>query len=216
VAAGATLDVSAASFTLGAAQTLQGNGTVIGGVTVNGLLAPGTGTIGTLTLNNSPVLNGRVLAKINRNGGNFISDQINLPYSPVTYGGTLQITNLGAALQADDTFTLFTATSHSGNFTNLEGSPGGGLIYSFTNGVLSVVSPIAANSTNITFAVSDGALTLTWPADHLGWLLQAQTNTVTTGLGTNWVTISGSAATNQIVFPLSPANSSVFYRLAHP
>jgi len=216
VAAGATLDVSGASFTLGTAQTLQGNGTVNGAVTVNGLLAPGTSAIGTLTLNNPPVLDGRVLMKINRNGGAFLNDQINLPNSPVTYGGTLQITNVGAALQAGDAFTLFIATSHSGNFTNLVGSPGSGLVYSFTNGILSVVTPLAANSTNITFSVTGNALTLTWPADHLGWLLQAQTNTVTTGLGTNWVTVSGSSTTNQIVFPLNATNGSVFYRLAHP
>jgi len=156
------------------------------------------------------------LMKINRNGGAFLNDQINLPNSPVTYGGTLQITNVGAALQAGDAFTLFIATSHSGNFTNLVGSPGSGLVYSFTNGILSVVTPLAANSTNITFSVTGNALTLTWPADHLGWLLQAQTNTVTTGLGTNWVTVSGSSTTNQIVFPLNATNGSVFYRLAHP
>ena len=36
-------------------------------------------------------------------------------------------------------------------------------------------------------------LTLSWPADHTGWRLQAQTNNPTTGLGTNWFDVPGSA-----------------------
>ena len=55
-----------------------------------------------------------------------------------------------------------------------------------------------------------------WPGDHTGWRLQAQTNSSGTGLGTNWVTVFGSDFTNLMMIPFSPANDSVFYRLAHP
>ena len=37
-----------------------------------------------------------------------------------------------------------------------------------------------------------------------------------TGLGTNWVTVAGSSATNQIVLPIAPNNASVFFRLSYP
>jgi fibronectin type 3 domain-containing protein len=55
-----------------------------------------------------------------------------------------------------------------------------------------------------------------WPTDHIGWKLQAQTNSLATGLGSNWSTLIGSDATNQIVFPVGATNGSVFFRLTYP
>ena len=69
------------------------------------------------------------------------------------------------------------------------------------------------NPTNITFSVSGSVLTLSWPADHLGWYLQVKTNSLSTGLGTNWVFVPGSSSVVTTNFPVSPANASVFYRL---
>jgi len=54
------------------------------------------------------------------------------------------------------------------------------------------VASVATNPTNITAVVSNSTLTLFWPADHLGWILQAQTNHA--GLGTNWVDAAGSSS----------------------
>jgi|GEM_PF-2360980 len=67
------------------------------------------------------------------------------------------------------------------------------------------------NPTNIICSVSGGQLTLSWPADHLGWTLQSQTNTLT---GT-WYPVSGSTATNSMTVPVNPANPAVFYRLKY-
>jgi hypothetical protein len=61
---------------------------------------------------------------------------------------------------------------------------------------------------------SGTGLLFSWPADHIGWQLQMQTNG--NGLGTNWVTVPGSRQTNQLSVPLDPANPSVFLRLAYP
>ena len=58
--------------------------------------------------------------------------------------------------------------------------------------------------------------TLSWPADHLGWRLQAQTNDVTAGLNANWFDVAYSSATNQMTLPVSTANGSVFFRLVYP
>jgi hypothetical protein len=62
------------------------------------------------------------------------------------------------------------------------------------------------------WGLNGNQLQFTWPGDHLGWTLQAQTNSP----GTNWSTVSGPAATNLWVIPIDPANTSVFYRLVYP
>jgi len=70
--------------------------------------------------------------------------------------------------------------------------------------------------TNIVALLSGTNFTLSWPADHLGWRLQAQTNPPGVGISTNaanWFTVVGStnaAATNLTIIR---TNGSVFYRL---
>jgi hypothetical protein len=67
--------------------------------------------------------------------------------------------------------------------------------------------------TNITAQVSGSQLNLAWPADHAGWTLQAQTNSLGAGLGTNWVDVPGSSDATQYSAPVNATNASVFYRL---
>ncbi len=71
------------------------------------------------------------------------------------------------------------------------------------------------NPTNILYGVTNNQLTLTWPADHIGWQLQVQTNKLSVGISSNWANVSGSTGTNQIAFPIVPTNGAVFYRLAY-
>jgi hypothetical protein len=68
----------------------------------------------------------------------------------------------------------------------------------------------------LAWQVNSRQFQLAWPLDHTGWRLQAQTNSFNAGLGTNWVTVSGSSATNLLAFPISTANGSVFFRLVYP
>jgi hypothetical protein len=77
-------------------------------------------------------------------------------------------------------------------------------------------STVATNVVPVLFNVSGSNLNLSWPADHLGWTLQVQTNSLNSGLGTNWVPVPGSASTTNVVIPINPANGSVFYRLTYP
>jgi len=79
--------------------------------------------------------------------------------------------------------------------------------------LLTVTNGISLNPTNIGVTLSGGNLYLTWPTDHTGYTLQAQTNSLTVGISTNWVDVPTSTSTNQVVFPINPANGSVFYRL---
>jgi hypothetical protein len=89
---------------------------------------------------------------------------------------------------------------------------------SFDNVSVSGIWPpsVSTNPVPLTAFVVESALQLSWPADHLGWRLEAQTNPIAIGLGTNWFTVPGSAATNQMAMPLNPAIDSVFFRLVYP
>jgi len=55
--------------------------------------------------------------------------------------------------------------------------------------------------------------TIAWPADHLGWILQAQTNGLSTG---QWLDLPGSSDVNSVAHPIAQANVAVFYRLRQP
>ena len=82
--------------------------------------------------------------------------------------------------------------------------------------VVANVIPINPNPTNIVAALTNSNWTLSWPVDHIGWLLQAQTNTVRVGISTNWFTVTGSGSTNKVVIPINLVNGTVFYRLMFP
>lgn len=75
--------------------------------------------------------------------------------------------------------------------------------------------PVSTTSPRFSFGVSDGQIQLNWPQDHTGWQLQIQTNSLGSGLGTNWVTLPGSAATNQMTFLIDPTEGGAFFRLVY-
>jgi hypothetical protein len=108
----------------------------------------------------------------------------------------------------------------SGAFTtvNLPALPDGSLTWTnrlAIDGTIAVVggTTVNTNSPVLANSVADGNLTLSWPADHTGWTLQVQTNSLGEGLGTNWVDVPGSASTNAVTIPVTFANEAVFYRL---
>ncbi len=68
----------------------------------------------------------------------------------------------------------------------------------------------------ISLAFGNGSMQFNWPGDHIGWRLEAQTNVLGSGLGTNWITIFNSNVTNQISLPVDAGNGSVFFRLVYP
>jgi len=120
---------------------------------------------------------------------------------------------------AGDTFTLF-STPISGSFSSvtLPVLPGTNVYWTnnlAVNGTIAVAAVVTVNpvSTNITVSVSAGNLMLSWPADHTGWTLQVQTDSLNAGLGTNWVDVAGSAITNSVSIPINTGNGAVFYRL---
>jgi fibronectin type 3 domain-containing protein len=78
------------------------------------------------------------------------------------------------------------------------------------------VQPVSLVSPQISFVASGGQMQFTWPQDHTGWSMQMQTNSLGAGLGTNWVTLPTSKATNQMTFPVDSTSGSVFFRLVYP
>jgi hypothetical protein len=65
----------------------------------------------------------------------------------------------------------------------------------------------------ITPVASGNILQLLWPANYIGWTLQAQTNAPGDGIGTNWGIVSGSTTTNQFSTTLDNTTGSMFFRL---
>jgi hypothetical protein len=142
-------------FTLASSQLLKGGGLVNNcDAVLNGLVAPGSGqngSVGTLSFSGYTSTGGVTLAgtawmKLNRNS-NTNSDQI-VSRKFLTYGGSLIVTNVGAALQAGDTFTLFKAAGgFNSSFASIVLPPLAGSLFwntnqLATNGVISVGSTV--------------------------------------------------------------------------
>ena len=67
--------------------------------------------------------------------------------------------------------------------------------------------------------VTNGTLYLSWPADHIGWILQTQTNSRSVGLKaqTNqWFDVTGSSTITNTSITLDKTQPTVFFRLRSP
>jgi autotransporter-associated beta strand protein len=194
---------------------LGGTGIISGVVTNNagGTLSPGT-SIGTLTINGNLTLKPGSTNTFEVNGSTPTNDVVVLG-AGVTYGGVLNIVTNGT-FTAGQTFKLFSGAgaTNVGNFASLVGSPGGGKAFSFTNGVLSVVTAGPSGPATLTNSLSGSLLSLSWPAGQ-GWRLQVQTNSLATGLGTNWFYLTDGSVNSTNITVIS-ANPTVFYRLKYP
>lgn len=185
---------------------LGGTGTIAGTVNVNsgGTISPGT-SIGTLTLNSAPVFNGTNFMEIDRNGGSPLADKIVLTSGTMNYGGTLVITNVGTALTGGEVFTNFSASSYSGAFTTITLPPlasplnwhTGRLV---TDGTIRVNRPPVANPDNVT-NVPSGVLEI--PIASLA--------TNDTDADGNLVTVSGVNLTTTNGITLVTNATSIFY-----
>ena len=107
---------------------------------------------------------------------------------------------------------------------NLATTDGNGKAYTWNNNIGTDGSVSVASVTDsinhplpgpIQFTVSGNTLALSWPT-NLGWFLQTQTNSLATGLGTNWAVVPGSGSVTSTNITINPANGSVFFRLTTP
>ncbi len=230
VLSNATIDVTSrndGTLTLGSAgsQTLAGGGAVAGNLVENSgsIVNPGNGVAPAQLSVSNATLNGTVIMDLNRTAGAVTNDEIICP--SMTVSGALIVTNIGPDLITSNRFVLFSIPVSGFSSVQLPPKNAAGTVTYVWQNKLSVdgsilllqgASPVNTNPTNLTFSVSGGKLNLGWPADHTGWRLQVQTNSLAVGLSTNWSTVAGSSSTNQINVPLNSANGSIFYRLAYP
>jgi autotransporter-associated beta strand protein len=177
--------------------TLSGNGKILGPVVVGAgsTLAPGNAvaSIDTLTISNTLTLQTRSLLSFDINESAGTCDKV-IGLTSVTFGGILVLNNQAGTFAPSDAFKLFDARSYVGAFDKITPvTPGANMAWdtsTLTNdGTLRVTSTLA---TNITAQAAPGLVNLSWPTDHTGWRLQAQTNLPHVGLTTNWVTVVGS------------------------
>jgi len=67
------------------------------------------------------------------------------------------------------------------------------------------------NPTNIVVSTAGGKVTMSWPLDHTGWLLQSNSIGLTTTSA--WYSVAGSTATNEIIVAPDLTKTNVFYRM---
>jgi len=104
-----------------------------------------------------------------------------------------------------------------------DGTWNGGVqaVLSATNGQLTVVvPPISAILLNpvlvppiIATSIKGSQLTLSWPTNYIGWLLQSNSIGL---LGTNWFSLPDSGNTNRAQITIQPGLTNMFYRLFLP
>jgi fibronectin-binding autotransporter adhesin len=168
-----------------------------------GLTSIGTGVL-TLSVTNTytgnTIVGGGILELVN----------------PVIPPASTVVVSNGAMLQLDYT----TTNNVTGLILNGVSQPNG--LYNSTTsstfisgpGSLLVGPTTASNPTNITAIVSGGNLNVSWPADHLGWILQEQTNALNSA--SPWVDLAGTATITSTNVPITPAQPRAFFRLRHP
>jgi hypothetical protein len=190
----------------------------------SGLIDPISGTLGTLEYDHNEgisITGGFVYrgAAIPELYGKYIFGDLALKTAPVRADGRIFYVDLPTGLIK--AFPLFqfggSAILPNGLTVHGFGQDADGEIYALVtntsaNGTGGVVYKLVA--LRLAFSRNGDQMDISWPtiAGHL----ETQTNSLSVGIGANWVTVPGSAATNYIVVPLDPSNSSVLYRLAVP
>lgn len=142
----------------------------------------------------------------------------------VTKNGTCNIAISNSVVNSGSVYPLVKYGSLAGAGSFVLSSVPSGVTATLTNDTsnlwialkVSVGNNVNTNPTNITSVVNGNQLVLSWPADHIGWRLQAQTNSLSTGLGNNWVDVPNTAMVNSYTNVVNAANGSVFYRMVYP
>lgn len=228
--AGGSLDLTAlTTYVLGDTESVTNSGAIVGnvGASSNSKAKIFIGTDGGYGTN---VITGNVTLGTTNSVNFDVNSTAAGANDLLTVGGTLTLNNTvfnlkapgnGAAIDASADYTLVTAGSISGtpvlkwvagfvpaNTNNYVLVVGSGAIALHNNSV--APSGLPAMS-----VVNDGKnLTVSWDSTTFaGYSVQCQTNA--SGIGANW-SDTGSGTISPYITPIDPANSSVFFRLAHP
>jgi hypothetical protein len=147
-----------------------------------------------------------------------VSDAVVVSVNLGSYVTGAQLIELtGPSLGSTSGFMLGGAT------INTDGSWNGGVqeVLTTTNGQLTMNVPPASafllnpivTAPEITFTADNNQLTLSWPTNYIGWLLESNSTGLTSA---NWSPVLGSTNSNQFQITLQAAQNNVFYRLSLP
>ena len=190
----------------------------------SGLIDPITGTLGTLEYDHNEgisitggfVYRGSAIPELY---GKYIFGDLALQASPVRANGRIFYADLVTGLIKAFPFSQFGGSAILPNGLTVHGfgQDAAGEIYALltntsANGNGGLVYKLVPM--RLAFQVLGNQLNISWPV--AGGRLQVQTNSLSAGLGKNWVTVPGSSATNHVTITLGQANGSVLYRLAVP
>ena len=130
----AAFDVSNATggYTLGAGQTLKGNGSVLGAMIAAGTIAPGN-SIGTLTFNNNVTLTGTLSVEVSGSGSGSVDLIQGIGNLNIT-GGTVDFSLLSPLDDSAYVFAKYTTLTGSHFATVLDLPTGYAIDYDYQNG----------------------------------------------------------------------------------
>jgi glucose/arabinose dehydrogenase len=189
-----------------------------------GLIDPITGALGTLEYDHNEgisitggfVYRGRGIPELY---GKYIFGDLALQAAPVRANGRIFYADLQTGKINAFSLSQYggSAILPSGLTVHGFGQDAAGELYAMAtaspaNGTGGVIYKLVG--VQLTVQRTGNFVEISWPtiAGHL----EAQTNTLNTGLSSSWSTVTGSAATNRVVVPLAQGNGSVFYRLVIP
>ncbi len=203
--------------------TLAGVGSIASPLTLgaSATLAPGASptTTGTFTVSNSASIQGPVVLKLNQAGIATSNDEVAVT-GTLTVSGPLVVNSIGGTLVNGTTFHLFNQAVTG--FSSITLPTGGGAYSWATNlavdGSIKLLSggTVSLAPVRLTTSLSGGVLSISWPADHLGWKLETETNTLSVGISSNWVVVPGSTTVTNVPVNVDPTAPTVFYRLVSP
>jgi hypothetical protein len=128
--------------------------------------------------------------------------------------GTLTVKNLGSTpLQIGDKFTLFSKSVLNGGAITVAGARATWVNNLTADGSVTVATvepPPKLNFTNL-----GNSLQFSWSDAFNSFKLQAQTNSLSVGVGTNWADYPG-GGTSPVTVPMMEQNETVCFRLISP
>jgi len=184
--------------TVVAAGALGGNGTFPGPVTVQaaGTLSPGAGGIGIFTVNNNLTIAGNVAVDVDRSATPS-SDSVVVSGNLNNIGtGTVKVTNVGPALQAGDTFTLFNKPVVGGGALAISGAGAAWTNRLAIDGSIRVISTVPNFAPGGIARLPDRNMSLT-AVGSIGstYKLWASTNIALTPISTTWTLLNSGTVT---------------------